>query len=128
MDFYQLKIQLVRRRVLDQSDAFFLHAITFCPFTNLRANGYALRPEGDQIEVTLFISEDPELPNYEFETPVVHSINLGSFPSGKSNGQFEVKVLLQSGPISRDGTQPGEKPVAETTVSSTSADEDSKPI
>jgi hypothetical protein len=127
MKFYHPQVQLVRERILDEPDQFVLHAVTFCPKTNLKANGHALQAGDNAVDVSLFITEDPDLPDFDFITPVVHTIRLGSFSSGRSEGEFRVSVVVQKSAISR-GMMAEDKPKAQTTVSSTSAAEDDKPV
>ena len=133
MKFYQPQIQLAREHVLDMPDAFYIHVITFCRYTNFRANGFTTDASdlaNGNYSVNIYLLQDSTIPEFDYITPVVHTIALGSiaFPGGE--GWIKVQVLgdVPSDPGARD-TNP---PAAETktggagTVSTTCSDDKSR--
>ncbi|MCB0552719.1 MAG: hypothetical protein KDD02_04135 [Phaeodactylibacter sp.] len=127
MKLYKPQVQLVRRRKLDEPDEYYLHSVTFCGRTSYRADGHSPIPEQADadgvLSVSLAIVQDPALPDFEYLTPVVHTISLGS---PVANGQeLIVEVSASDGVASRSTTSEGDPT---TTVSSVDADEDSRPI
>lgn len=126
--FYPPELNLFRQTKMDEPDEYFLQVVTTCSQSNMRAAGHApfpSSPDGDGVfRLTIYIKEDESLPGYEYPTPVVHSLELGSVEFEDGEGLFEVAVAMKS-----DSEAPGEtKPVKKSTVRSTDADEDSRPI
>jgi hypothetical protein len=142
MKFYQPQIQLARETVLDSPDAFYLHIVTFCPRTAFRENGFETPGFGPNNEtmaqglykVIIKIYEDTSLPDFDYITPIVHTIDLGNiaFPGGE--GFIEVQLQGAVFPTSGTGARSGTNPTSTTktggagTVSTTSADNKSRPI
>ncbi|MCB0572548.1 MAG: hypothetical protein KDC66_22425 [Phaeodactylibacter sp.] len=126
MKLYKPQVQLVRRTNVDEPDDYFLHAVTFCGRTSYRADGHNTIPESiDEngvLAVELFLAQDAELPDYDYLTPIVHTIALGR-PAAAGEA-FVVEVSLTDGGGNRASTDEGNT----TTVSSMDADEDSRPI
>lgn len=131
MKLFKPQVQIFRRRMWEQPDEFFLHAVTFCPRTPFKANGYSIDKEENVIRVSLQIIKDPAAPDFEYLTPIVHTISLGSFEDQSDEGEIDVAVVIESPVLSRGGNEPPKSestPAAQTTVKSTSADEDSRPV
>lgn len=138
MKFFKPQIQLAREAVLDESDAFSLHIVTFCPRTCFRADGHSVSDEAlgqGTYKVTINLLQDPALPDFGYITPVVHTLALGSidFPGGE--GEIEVTVqgaVLEEGSGARDVDPPPPTTTTKTggkgTVSTTDADESPRPI
>ena len=138
MKFFQPQIQLAREAVLDEPDAYFLHVITFCPRTCFRADGH--ETDGSELanglyKVILYLCQDPSLPDYNYITPIVHTLALGSidFPGGEGNIEVQVRgvVLEDDGSGMRGGAKPPATPTntgGRGTVGTTGADSISKPI
>lgn len=124
MKLYKPQVQLVRRTRIDEPDEYFLHAVTFCGRTSYRAGGHSPIPAtvnaDGLLAVELSIVQDPALPDFEYLTPVVHTIALGS-PVAQGE-ELIVAVSLADGTSARATSNPT------TTVSSMDADEDSRPI
>lgn len=127
MKLYKPQVQLVRRPKLDEPDEYFLHAVTFCGRTSYRSDGHSPIPaqaDADGVlSVVLAIVQDPELPDFDYLTPVVHTLSLGS-PVAKGQ-ELIVEVSASDGIASRSTTSESDPT---TTVSSVDADEDSRPI
>ncbi len=119
------QIQLVRRRMVDADDEFSLHAVTFFKQSNLRASGTYPIPttleDDGSLAVDLKVIEDPDIPYFEYLTPVVHTIELGVLPFANGDGLIKIRTIVER--LSRDGDDPGE-----AKVMSSDADEDSRPI
>lgn len=136
MKFFHPQIQLVRELILDAPDVFFLHIVTFCPRTCFRANGHST--DAGQLanglyKVSINLIQDTALPDFDYITPVVHTIALGSiaFPSGE--GEIEVTVLgtvIEDSAASERSTDPKTKTKTggAGTVSTISADKKTRPI
>lgn len=98
MKFYKPQLQLAYRVIANEDGAFIneyiLHAVTFCRRTNFRADGYTVAPKvvDNKLLVTLKLKQEPELPDLEYITPVVHTIRLGSFDFIGGEGFIEVEV------------------------------------
>lgn len=136
MKFFHPQIQLARETRLDAPDAFFLHIVTFCPRTCFWADGYDT-DDGELAnglyKVDIQLVQDATLPDFNYITPVVHTIALGSiaFPGGE--GEIQVTVLGTVIEESATGARAGD-PTAKTktggtgTVSTVSADNKTRPI
>lgn len=133
MKFYKPQVQLVRKRIKNQADEYFLHAVTFCEQTNIRANGYeiplpTLNKDGNY-EVNLLAVEDADLSNFNYLTPIVHTIDLGILPFGDENGEVVVTLFIEEKGDGRIISRGDKKRRAGTAgVATTSADPDSRPI
>lgn len=134
MKFYQPQIQLAREQVLNAPDAFYAHIVTFCAKTNFRANGYTVDDrdlQNGNYKIDIMLLQDSNLPEFDYITPVVHTISLGSiaFPGGE--GWITVTVLGDV-PADRGNTRDVDPPKSETktggsgTVSTTSSDDKSR--
>ncbi|MFN0215054.1 MAG: hypothetical protein ACKVT2_12430 [Saprospiraceae bacterium] len=135
MKFFKPQVQLARQTILDEPDAYYLHVVTFCPRTSFRADGYSVS-DADLAEgiftVTVKLLQDPELPDFDYITPVVHTLALGgiAFPGGE--GWIEVQVMgaVPGGAAAGGRGEPATttKTGGKGTVSTTDADNKSKPI
>jgi hypothetical protein len=88
MKFFQPLIQLVRETGQGQPDDYFLHIVTFSPNTRFRAESHDtddsdLQSDG-LLKVNVYLKQDTSLPDFDFITPVVHTLELGNiaFPGG----------------------------------------------
>lgn len=136
MKFFHPQIQLVREKILDAPDAFYLHIVTFCPRTCFRANGHSTNTEklaNGLYKVSINLVQDITLPDFPYITPVVHTLALGSiaFPGGE--GEIEVTVLgtvIEESTAGTRGTDPKTKTKTggPGTVSTTVYDEIARPI
>lgn len=156
MKFYKPQLQLARTNSLNAEGAFetnyTLHAITLCRRTSFRAAGYEL---GEQVRdgvfpVTLHIRQDADMPDLEYITPVVHTIELGAIDADEEEVLVEVHVkveVLEGSPAvladvehgmrSRSTTPASSSSTTQTstttktgtkaTVSSSDADDESRP-
>ncbi|MBL7809123.1 MAG: hypothetical protein JNN28_14985 [Saprospiraceae bacterium] len=137
MKFFYPQVQLARETVLDEPDTYYLHVVTFCPRTCFRANGHELDTselDKGKYKVRIKLRQDPTLPDFDYITPVVHTLALGgiAFPGGE--GEIEVSVvgdvLASPASVSRSvdppptTTQTG----GTTTVGTTGSDGKTKPI
>ena len=137
MKLFQPQLQLARETYMDEPDAFFLHVVTFCSNTSFRADGHSVNDsllnEG-KLEVEVKIYQDPDLPDMNYLTPIVHTIKLGHIAFPEDEGVIDVRVIgdVQVAPstVTRSGTKPGTKTKTggKGTVSTTSADDKSRPI
>lgn len=130
MKFLKPQVQLVRKRMEKNTDEYFLHAVTFCDSTNIRANGHelplpTLNKDG-KYEVNLLAIQDTDLPNHNYLTPIVHSIDLGSLPFGDEDGEILVTLYIEEKGILLRGDN--NRPAGQGSVSTASADEEGKPI
>ncbi len=137
MKFFHPQVQLAREIVFDEPDAYYLHIVTFCPRSNFRADGHEVDDSelaNARYRVRIKLRQDPALPDFEYITPVVHTLALGSidFPGGE--GEIEVSVvgnvLIGASAMSRSA-----EPVPTTTktggtstVGTTGSDGKTKPI
>lgn len=135
MKFYKPQVQLVRRSIMDEPDQYFLHAVTFCPRTSFRADGHApvaeAIAENGVLPVDLYIQQDAALPDFEYITPVVHTVELGSLPFEEEDGVIAVNVFVKKNDQVLERTAPPtdpDDPDATSTVSPTEADEDDRPM
>lgn len=124
MKLYQPQVQLVKRTHMDAPDEYWLHAVTYCDKTYYRPAGHSPLPktadDDGVFRIELRIAQDMELPEFYLLTPLAHTIYLGSLPFDGGDGLVEVslKVLVRG----------DEKPAGTVTVSTSSADKESKPI
>ena len=134
MKFFHPQIQLARESVFDQPDIYFLHVVTFCPRTSFRADGFAFDDSAladNLYKVIVKLRQDPALPDYEYITPVVHTLALGSiaFPDGEGDIQVQVQgvALPRDSGGSRD-VDPPTQTGGTGTVGTTTAEDKSRPI
>lgn len=137
MKFFHPQIQLARETVLYEPDAYYLHVVTFCPRTSFRADGFEVDgsalAEGRYM-VRVKLREDMELPDFNYITPVVHTIALGSIDFPGSEGAIEVQVVGDVIDTGSGGTrgdtepEPPPKTGGKGTVSTPDADDQSRPI
>lgn len=131
MKLLEPQVTLIRQSNLDTPDDFFLHAVTFCPQTNFRANGHAPIPrELDETgvwNIGVHILKDETAPDFHCLTPVTHTIELGSFPGAKE-GVIQINLFIDRTLHPRGLETKEKKVVAKTIVSTTDADEDGRPI
>ena len=95
MKFFHPVIQLGKESG-ELADKYFLHVVTFCPRSNFQADGFGLEEEElaqGRLKVTVKLKQSPRLPNYEFITPVVHSIDLGAVAFPFEDCTIEVTVV-----------------------------------
>ena len=129
MKFFQPQVQSIRRTNWEEKDDFFLHAVTICDRTNFKSNGF--EPLSDKLDengvfqVNLVIIQDPTLPDHAYFTPVTHTIPLGKIPFEGNDGEVQVNMFVIELEASREGA---EKPKESTTVSTTGADEEDRPL
>ena len=138
MKFFHPQIQLARETVLDEPDAYYLHIVTFCPRSCFRADGYSTDAgelADGLLKVSINLRQDPELPDFEYITPVVHTLALGSidFPGGEGAIRIQVLGAVPTGGspgASRDANPPATttKTGGTGTVSTSDADDKSRPI
>ena len=137
MKFFHPQVQLAREIVFDEPDAYYLHVVTFCPRSCFRADGHEVDDSelaNGKYRVRIKIRQDPALPNFEYITPLVHTLELGgiAFPSGE--GEIEVTVIGEilegtSGATRSVGPLPTTtKTGGTTTVGTTGSDGKTKPI
>lgn len=126
MELYTPYVHLARRRNLGDPDKFFLHVVTYCPLINYRFDGYYPLPdktdEDGVFNIGLKIKQDKDLPNCPGLNPIVHTLGWIQLPFKK--GVIKVNVFIDELAQSKsiDSTK------ATSTVSTTDADEDSRPI
>ena len=133
MKFFQPIIQLAREPMLDEPDAYFLHVVTLCPHTSFRANGHEVDSgelSNGKYIVRVKLLQDPNLPDYPYITPVVHTLALGSidFPGGEGVVEVTVvgDVLAMASPGTRDADPP--KTGGTSSTGTTGSDTPTKPI
>jgi hypothetical protein len=126
MKFFDPQIQLTRWARAGQPDSYSIHVVTFCPKTTYAADGHTI--DNSQLGQDLFklrvkLRTDNALPEMDYITPVVHTIDLGpiDFPN-ELGGWIQVEVFgVQAS--DRSGGSPG----GVRTVSSTDSDDKSRP-
>lgn len=136
MKFFKPQIQLARERQLDAPSLYYVHVVTFCPRTSFRADGHTIDDEdlhSGLYRVTVNLLEDTTLPDMEYITPVVHTIDLGEieFPDGE--GWIEVGVAgvdVEEEERSARNNNPTTttKTGGKGTVSTTEAEDKTRPI
>lgn len=118
-------VRLFKEQNFEGTEEYILHSVTFFNRTNYRADGHEPVPSvptAGAWEIRLKVRKDPELPDHEGLTPVVHTLVLGSLP--EEMGDVLVKVSVTE---ELPETQEESKPKAVSTVSTTSASEESRP-
>ena len=114
---------MIKKTHVDAPNVYYLHCITYFNKTNLEAAGHlpisSDLDEDGRATIVLRIKENPDLPEFRCLTPVVHTIELGTMPFGDEEGL--IRVIIRGG-----GKDPGGS--GESTASTTSSDEDEKPI
>ncbi|WP_421796042.1 hypothetical protein [Haliscomenobacter sp.] len=95
MKFFHPVIQLGKESG-ELADNYFLHVVTFCPRSNFQADGFSVNNEhvdNGLLKVTVKVKQAAAMPNYEFITPVVHSIDLGAINFPIVDSTIEVTVI-----------------------------------
>ena len=95
MKFFHPVIQLGKESG-ELADKYFLHVVTFCPRSNFQADGFSINNENladGLLKVTVKLKQGAALPNFEFITPVVHSIDLGAIAFPFEDNTVEVTVV-----------------------------------
>ncbi|MCA0237187.1 MAG: hypothetical protein LCH81_12460 [Bacteroidetes bacterium] len=142
MKFFHPQIQLVRELVLDSPSIYYLHIVTFCPRTCFVADGYetpGFGPDNETLaeglyQVIIHLREDSELPDFDYITPIVHTINLGGivFPDDEGFIEVQVKGVVTEPDNSAARTTKPPKTTTKTggkgTVSTTIAEDKSRPM
>ena len=134
MELYQPQVRLFVQRNFDEPDEYFLHSVTYCPSISYRADGHRPIPaelDGDGAWVVgLKIRKDPAIPDFRGASPVVHTVALGSAPGEAEDVPVKVELWVEEeGPRARSiAAGDEEKPKTTSTVSTTSASEESRPI
>lgn len=135
MKFFKPQVQLVREKSLDPPDAYSMHIVTFCDKTNYRADGYSVDDSElstGLYRVTVNLVQDSNLPEFNYITPVVHTMDLGFIDFPDEEGWFEVQVL--GAVIEPSSANRADPPTTTTktggtgTVSTSDADDKSRPI
>lgn len=131
MKLFEPQIKLIKEALWKAPDNFYLHAVTYCDHIHFLANGHDPIPteldENGVWQIGLHILHDHQLPEFRCVTPVVHTIPLGPFPGGEG-GDIEVSLFIDSGLRARGEEEKPKTPVVKTTVSTTDANEASRPI
>lgn len=120
MKLFKPQVQLFKTITLDGPDHFYLHVVTNTDVTNYREDGFEVGTIVDnKLVVVVRAIPDQSIPDLFAETPVVHTIDLGvlDFPAGEG----DIEVIFDRG--DRDGNDDNK-----TTVNTTDAVEDSRPI
>lgn len=95
MKFFHPVIQLGKESG-ELADHYFLHVVTFCPRSNFQADGFNINNANladGLLKVTVKLKQVAALPNFEFITPVVHSIDLGAVAFPFEDCTIEVSVV-----------------------------------
>lgn len=95
MKFFDPQIQLGKESG-ELSDRYFIHVVTFCPFTNFCADGFSIDDSqlaAGLLNVAVKLRQDPQVPKYEFITPIVHGILLEDLDFPAEDFQIEVTVV-----------------------------------
>ncbi|MCB0593680.1 MAG: hypothetical protein H6557_26055 [Lewinellaceae bacterium] len=121
MILFKPQVQLTKITDVSEPDDYYVHVITFTDCTNYRADGYSIgeMDEYGTLPVTIRAVQDENIIDFNYLTPVVHTIKLGavSFPSG--GGLVEVTF--------DDGTQSAENG-KKGNVRPVDAEEDARPL
>ena len=130
MKLYKPQVQIVRRTNIGAPNEYFLHAVTFCDKSNYRAAGFELNTslvEEGLLTVGLKIFQDVSIPEFNYLTPVVHTIELGPLAFPDDDGIITAEAILSNGIRNINAaTETDDKNTS--TVSSTEADEAGRPI
>jgi len=97
MKLLKPQVQLVRKTHIDQEDEFSLHVITFLPKTNYKADGYDVADQLDSdgiLPISLYISKDESIPEFNYLTPVVHTFEIGALPFSDGDGMIRVDLVV----------------------------------
>lgn len=139
MKFFHPQVQLACETHLDEPTAYYLHVVTFCPRTNFRADGFLINDSDLLTEgiytVEVNLRQDPALPDFDYITPVVHTLALGSIPFPMGEGLIEVQVKGAVFDAPASGARANTKPPSTKTktggkgaVSTVDADNKSRPM
>lgn len=123
MKLLKPQVQLVKKTHIDQEDEFSLHAITYLPKTNYKADGYevANQLDGDGIlPIALYISKDESIPEFNYLTPVAHTFDIGTLPFADGEGIVRVDLVV-NGARTTGGS-------GGTHTSTADSDDDDRPI
>ena len=134
MKFFHPVLQLGKESG-ELADKYFLHVVTFCPRSNFQADGFSINNANlasGLLKVTVKLKQVAAMPNYEFITPVVHSIDLGAINFPIVDSDIEVTVI---GDVLQEPTSNARSTDAPTTtktggtgtVSTTKADDIIRP-
>ena len=116
MKFYKPQVELAKIVDPNAPTEFVLHSVIFCRYTNYKANGYETDLtdlEDGVVAVTLKLDQDINLPEFEFITPVVHTINLGAINFPEGDGWIDIDVV--GAVIEEEGEGRGTDTVSKTT-------------
>lgn len=122
MKLLKPQVQLVRKTHIDQEDEFSLHAITYLPKTNYKADGYDIANQLDSdgvLPIALYISKDESIPEFHYLTPVVHTFEIGVLPFSDGGGLIRVDLIVNGERTTGN--------VGGTHSSTADSDEDDKP-
>lgn len=125
MPIFNVQSELVKQCVANGGYDYYIHVTTFANRTDYRENGYAEIPTNvdDQgvFHLTLYLYRADDIPDFPYETPVIHTIQLGQIPIDPNTGQINIKVyeIEESGITTK---------VGDSIISSADADEDIRPI
>lgn len=130
MKLFKPQVQIARRTIVGAPNEYFLHAVTFCNKSNYRAAGFQLdthlvEDEGI-LTVSLNIAQDISIPEFNYLTPVVHTIDLGPLAFPDDDGIITVESVMRTGTRSADTAEEEKK--NKSTVSATEADEAGRPV
>lgn len=130
MKLFKPQLQLARESE-EQSDGsfrdhYYLHVVTFTDRTNYRADDCvvddtALASEG-KIKIKAYMYQDLDIPDFNYLTPVVHTLDLGM--PVEVGTEFIVEVTARLGMTERNG---GSGSGGSTQTGSSGADEDGRP-
>lgn len=121
MEDFQTQVTLVYTAEDLHTNRYYLHSITTANQANYRAGTQpqiVLQNDGT-IDVELQVVEDNSIPEIHMATPIVHTVNVGTFAPNAYH-QINVSVVLVSGGISST--------IGDDVLSTAEAMEDSKPI
>ncbi len=134
MKFYKPQVELAK--IVDPTlpTEYVLHSVIFCRYTNFKANGYEVDLSDLQDEslvtVTLKLDQDPNLPEFEYITPVTHTINLGAVNFPEGDGWIEIDVegaVIEEAGRAETPVKKSTKPGTKATVSTADADTKTRP-
>lgn len=110
MKLFKPQLQLARESEEQPDGSFryhyYLHVVTFTDRTNFRAEDFvvnmsALETEGI-VNIRAYVYPDPEIPDFHYLTPLVHTIDLGA--PVEMGVEFVVNVDIINGLPERNGS------------------------
>lgn len=126
MNFFLPTTQLIRRTVLDGPNTYFLRTLTYCDqFNYLIDTNYSTSTEVDEngnFEVNINIIQDNDLSSNSSSMPLIHEIDLGVL----SDSEVLITIILTT--ENKQNPASGKQKKGEVTVSTVSAEEESRPI